>query len=545
MKKLAGTIKVSSKFFLVQMAIVFVCTSAFTQGDEFETRVIREHINAISLYRDKLLRDRHRPTYHFVVPEGIAKPFDANGAIYWNGRYHLFYIFQNVKPRRGHRGDSWGHVSSYDLVHWRFHPTALKPSGSEVAIYSGNAFVNKDGVPTIIYQGLGAGNCIATSTDENLDNWTKSPANPVVPYPEVAHDHDDATYRVILDKLPDYGKYDVWDPHAWLQGDTYYAIFGDNQIWPCKEATLWKSKDLQSWKFLGDFFHHDLPGAGEDKHVDCPDFFKLGDKYMLLYLSRGCEYYLGEFKNEKFYPEHHRRMNWNNGPLSAPESMLDNKGRRIMWAWVLDPRTNWGRRDEKITEHGWSGTFTLPRVLSLGDGGVLHIEPAQELKTLRANHKQLKNLTVAADSELKIGATKGDCLELDLTIKPQNSTEFGIKVRCSPGGEEETLIAYDSKKKCIRINLAKSTMDKSILKWYEDDGYKQEAPFELEPGEPLRLHIFLDRSIMEVFVNGRQCVTERLYPTRDDSKGIILFSKGGGIKILAFNAWKMHPSNPW
>ncbi len=93
--------------------------------------------------------------------------------------------------------------------------------------------------------------------------------------------------------------------------------------------------------------------------------------------------------------------------------------------------------------------------------------------------------------------------------------------------------------------MAKSTMDKSILKWYEDDGYKQEAPFELEPGEPLRLHIFLDRSIMEVFVNGRQCVTERLYPTRDDSKGIVLFSKGGGIKIPVFNAWKMHPSNPW
>ncbi|MHC4645691.1 MAG: GH32 C-terminal domain-containing protein [Planctomycetota bacterium] len=63
------------------------------------------------------------------------------------------------------------------------------------------------------------------------------------------------------------------------------------------------------------------------------------------------------------------------------------------------------------------------------------------------------------------------------------------------------------------------SLDKHILKWYEDSGYRQEAPFELAPNELLKLHVFLDRSIMEVFVNGRQCITQRLYPTRDDSDG--------------------------
>ena len=46
-------------------------------------------------------------------------PFDPNGAIFWKGRYHLFYIFQDV------RGHNWGHVSSTDLFHWRHHPTGL------------------------------------------------------------------------------------------------------------------------------------------------------------------------------------------------------------------------------------------------------------------------------------------------------------------------------------------------------------------------------------------------------------------------------------
>jgi len=49
--------------------------------------LVREH-------REALLSDRWRPGYHFVVPEGVAMPFDPNGAIYWKGRYHLFYIFR-------------------------------------------------------------------------------------------------------------------------------------------------------------------------------------------------------------------------------------------------------------------------------------------------------------------------------------------------------------------------------------------------------------------------------------------------------------------
>ena len=103
----------------------------------------------LSHVRDKLLKDKHRPTYHFVMPEGIAEPFDPNGAIYWNGRYHLFYIFQ---PNKADIWDSyWGHVSSADLIHWRYHPTALAPNPGDPdeGIFSGNAFVNKKGLGAI------------------------------------------------------------------------------------------------------------------------------------------------------------------------------------------------------------------------------------------------------------------------------------------------------------------------------------------------------------------------------------------------------------
>lgn len=516
------------------IACLVLLAAGYMLGNMQKNNTIKKDVLDLSHVRDKILKDKHRPTYHFVMPEGIAEPFDPNGAIYWNGRYHLFYIFQ---PKTADIYDSyWGHVSSTDLIHWRYHPTALAPNPGdpEKGIFSGNAFVNKDGQATILYHGVGAGNCIAISSDVNLENWQKLPSNPIVHSPKEGD--------------PDYGKYSSWDPHGWLDGDNYYAIFGG------KKATLFTSTNLKDWDFLGDFLDHDMPSVEPFEDFSCPDFFKLGDKYMLLGISHsiGARYYLGEFKDNKFYPEYHERMNWGGGSCFAPESMIDPKGRRIMWAWAIDSRFKWDNHQEIIQNVGWSGTMTLPRVLSLGEDGTLRIEPVEELQTLRSNHQVLKNITVAANSESKVPDFQGDCFELNMAIDPGKANKFGIKIRCSPNGEEETIILYDTNKKSVIIDVEKSSLDKNIT--YEnyifrDEGKhritQQEAPFDINPGEKVYFHIFSDRSIIEVFVNGRICLTQRIYPTRDDSQEIILFAKGDNIQIPILNAWQMQPANPW
>jgi hypothetical protein len=128
----------------------------------------------VRAHREQLLNDRWRPGYHFVAPEGVAMPFDPNGAIFWQGRYHLFYIFQD--KRLGKKSDHWGHVSSTDLCHWRHHPTGLVEG-----MYSGNCFLNENGVPTICYHQVGQGNALAVALDDNLDDWEKLAANPITP----------------------------------------------------------------------------------------------------------------------------------------------------------------------------------------------------------------------------------------------------------------------------------------------------------------------------------------------------------------------------
>ena len=465
--------------------------------------------------RAKFLADPYRPGYHFVVPEGLARPFDPNGCIYWKGKYHLMYIFQD--PSLPHRGHCWGHVSSVDLVHWTHHPTALAPNPGDPdqGIFSGNAFVSKQGEATILYHGVGVGNCIATSSEDNLINWTKLPSNPIIPSPKEGD--------------PEFGKYRSWDPHGWLEDDTYYGLFGG------KRPSIFRATDLDKWEYVGDLLAHAYPGVDINEDVSCPDLFKMGDKYVLVCISHrlGCRYYVGDWKDEQFYPEFHEQMSWVDNAFFAPESLLDDRGRRIMWAWIFD-----GRSGETAAASGWSGTMSLPRVLWLGEDNTMRMRTPEELDVLRYNLKNMENLTVEADSELPLKDIGGNSLELGIEMIPNGAEQFGVKVCCSPDGEEQTVVFYDAAEKKLKINTTKSSLG-------EGPKSVEGGPFELKPDESLKLRVFVDKSVVEVFANDRQAVMRRVYPTRNDSQGVVLFSRGGTTEVESIKTWDMAPSNPW
>jgi len=455
--------------------------------------------------RETLLSDPYRPGYHFVVPEGRCMPFDPNGAIFWKGRYHLFYIFQD---KRGH---NWGHVSSTDLFHWRHHPTGLV-SG----MFSGNCFINKDGRPTMCYHQVGQGNAMAVAVDDELNEWKKLESNPITPETKPGDPH--------------HGKYRSWDPFGWLEGDTYYAIFGGQR------PAIAKSDSLAGpWKYVGDLLANTVEGVSINEDVSCADFFKIGNKHMLLCISHrlGARYYLGEWKNEQFHPTFHEKMSWVDNSFFAPESLLDDRGRRIMWAWIFDSPGFKTRMD-----YGWSGTMSLPRVLSLGTDGTLRMNPPEEIEKLRYNGKRRANLTVKADAELAVEGIGGNSIELALEISPTGAKQFGVKVCCSPDGKEQTLVYYDAVEKRLKVD----TTDSSLT---EGPKSVEAGPLQLGADEPLRLRVFVDKSVVEAFANGRQAVMRRIYPSREDSVGVTLFSNAGPASVATLEAWDMMPSNPY
>jgi sucrose-6-phosphate hydrolase SacC (GH32 family) len=316
---------------------------------------------------------------------------------------------------------------------------------------------------------------------------------------------------------------------------------------------------MVSWEYVRAFYEPNPAWTelGEDCAV--PTFFPLGRKHMLLFVSHkyGCQYYLGRHPREQFIPEQHGRMNWAGGQLIAPMSMIDAKGRRLMFGWVCE-----ARRDASARAAGWAGVMTLPRVLTMRKDGSLGIEPVEELQALRRGHRALEGLPVAEETPLS--GFEGDCLELELTVQRGSAQEFGVKVRFSPDGEEQTTIVYSWAKGTLRIDTTRSSLSPEVVQpwpcpWgvmYDNpletrvlpfhnapveirDVRVQEAPLPLRAGERLKLRVFLDRSVLEVYANGRQCLTQRIYPIQRDSLGVRLLASGGEARVERVEAWEM------
>ena len=297
-----------------------------------------------------------------------------------------------------------------------------------------------------------------------------------------------------------------------------------------------KSKGLEGeWTYVGDLLANTVGDVSINEDVSCADFFKLGDKRMLLCISHrlGCRYYLGDWKDEQFHPTFHENMSWVDNSFFAPESLLDDKGRRIMWAWIFDSPGFATRMD-----YGWSGTMSLPRVLSLGDDGMLRMNPPEEIERLRYNGRKKADISVDADSEVAVDGIGGNCIELSLEMIAKEAKQFGVKVCCSPDGEEQTLVFYDATEKKLKV-------DTNISSLVEGPKTIEAGPFELKADESLKLRVFVDKSVGEVFANGRQAVMRRIYPSREDSLGVTLFSNGGPATVTTLEAWDMMPSNPY
>ena len=166
-------------------------------------------------------------TYHLAHPgPGNAHPGDPNCVFDYKGRYHLHYIYRN------RTGFVFAHVSSDDLVYWKWHPTVLAPPATGHGMFSGTGFYTKDGKPAIIYHGQGSGrNWIQYPLDDQFNSW--SDPEPVLP-------------KTADGKVP---RMRHWDPDCWLNGETYYALSGG------KNPQLMKSPDLKTWTCLGEPAH--------------------------------------------------------------------------------------------------------------------------------------------------------------------------------------------------------------------------------------------------------------------------------------------------
>lgn len=479
--------------------------------------------------------DPDRPTYHFLPTEGLCH--DPCGAIFWQGRYHLFFLHGSwAGSGPSYRSDgyeykAWAHISSADLVHWEQHPNAIERG------QTGELFLF-DGTPTIIYPDpdrKGA-SCIATSHDGDLMHWRQHVGNPVL--------------RNLEQESLEYAKYLVVnrpDVTAWQEGEWCYALTGAIDVENGGDTQyILRSRDLVAWEFMHQFYRSQRRWTGADEDCSCPQFFRLGSKWMLLCFShphpRRARYYLGRYENQRFYPEAHDRINWPGGNVHAPRTIRDGSGRRILFA-----NLNEGRSQIACEAAGWKGAMSLPVVISLAaDGQAIRYEPAPELQALRQDLVEVKEIGIGPDTERPLPEVRGDCMELALEFESQGPAAFGLKVRCAPDGSEGTTISLSFEQQTVQIDYRKASLRHDLV--YSPDlpygetqqGPRvQEAPFDFKQGERVKLRVFLDRSVLELFAGDRRYMAQRIFPSRPDSLDVRLFSRGGPTRVRRLRAWQM------
>jgi beta-fructofuranosidase len=481
----------------------------------------------------RMIADPLRPQFHFLPPANWMN--DPNGPIYWKGYYHLFYQYN---PNGAYWGDMhWGHARSKDMLHWKHLPVALAPTPAgpdKDGCFSGSAFIN-NGTPTLVYTGVNPEvQCLATSDDRLID-WKKSDKNPVIASP------------------PPGMKVNAFrDPSIWHESDLWLMSVGTGFQGQGGAVLIYSSQDLTKWDYRSILFagppfelpveppvqppsepndaaqaqppKYDSVAAGET--WECPDFFPLGEKHCLLVSTQGrVHYFTGAYADQKFQSEASGLAD-GSSLYYAAKSFVDSQGRRILWGWIRE-----GRNDAAQRASGWAGVMSLPRVLSMDSQGTLCIEPLPELAMLRGKHHRIAAARLSG--YLPVSGFRADSLEIRLELDPGDAREVGITVRRSPDAAEETTITYDGASRNIVLDTGRSSLNSDANRSI----YK--SPLELRSGELLRLTVFVDASVVEIFANGRACLTGRIYPTRHDSQEIGLFSNGGQAKLKSMDAFQI------
>lgn len=462
---------------------------------------------AYKKHYQKMSGSRHFPRYHCVPGNWI----NDTKLLFHNGEYHVFFQHNPNGPFWGTM--HWGHTVSKDLVHWEPLPIALAPTPNSVdqdGCFTGDVFAYNAEfhiLYTSVNNNKGFTQTQSHATSSDMITWKKSSDNP-------------------LDISKPEGFAECWrDPCLWQEDDSWYMALGGEK--PNEQGGvvfLYRSQDLKTWEYLGLLYESSAEKVKAlstkvqgSRFCECPDFFPLEGKHVILSTHAPHTYWqLGDYKNHRLEPQGFGIVD--GGGFCSAKTRVDDKGRRIAigflwshWGWFSTPTP------EQVAD-GFAGVLSLPRQLHVLSDNTLGIEPVEELNQLRGKHTRLESISFTPDEthRFMLESIRGDSLELIIEFEPSNAEVFGISIRCTSDFEETIDITYNAQTKKL-----------------------VDTPLELKANEGLKLRIYIDRSIIETFANGRVCQTITTYPKRTDALLVAMYVQKGEVKVKSIDAWEM------
>lgn len=453
---------------------------------------------------------RKRPAFHVTAPVGWIN--DPNGFSTYQNKVHLFYQYHPYSTNWGPM--HWGHVVSSDMIKWEERPVALAPDQAydHAGVFSGSALETPEG-HVLIYTSVeekedDTGNKTAYQTQSlaigDGENYHKVPENPVI----------------LGNQLPEgFNQSDFRDPKVWFEDGKYWLVAGNLSKEKHGQIVLFSSDDLRHWQY------ENVLAGDEDgvigKMWECPDFFKLDGKHVLItspqnmsatayefHNGHNAVYFVGDYDEETHTFDKGCPHALDYGlDFYAPQTTQLPDGRRILVAWMK----SW---DSLAIPDGqeWQGMMTLPRELSLENGQLVQ-RPIHELSDYHTNTLEFSG--VISKSFEMIKGVSGR--QIDMTLRLSGTAYISFTIDLAVGVNHYTRFTYNRSLNTIGVDRTYSGLQADL---------NCQRKMTVSSADSIELRFILDSYSIELFVNDGEKVMSTEIQTPLDSQKIRFFSDG-------------------
>lgn len=480
----------------------------------------------------------YRPRYHAMPAANWTN--ECHGLVYYNNKYHLFSQKNGNGPYMSRL--HWGHYSSPDLCHWKEEKIAIDPIKSYdiKGCWSGAVFTDSvltNGLPRIIYTSVDnakASISEADPLDDDLLDWAKNPANPIIAGTPAGYQAD---FR---------------DPYFFRDGDNAYIIVGTKKN-NVGANTLHKYVN-GAWQYVGTFMQGtDAGSCGTFNEMT--NVTQMPDGRWLVTATpldgnNGVRtiYWTGSINPDgTFAPDAHSAQ-----PRTFEMEGTSRRGYGLLSPTIYrqgDRVLALGIVPDKLPTYynvgtlGYAHTMSFPREISLDENGNLLQKPYSGLADLRTSeHFSATDTTINGI----------------VSLSPISGRQWEVKLRAVVGTNNFRLEFLKQGTKSARLtydpNQGTVTLTMSSLSRLSNDGgsfngtYTMTLPEKPVAGDTLQLDIFFDNSIVEVFVNDKWASSIRVFCQTYDADGLDLNAIGGDVRFASIDAWglgEITHYHPW
>lgn len=449
--------------------------------------------------------DNNRPIYHPIPDYGWAN--ESYGLIFLDGTYHMFYQKNDVFL--GIAQQNWGHFTSNDLVNWKEEDAVLWPTRGwdQAGIWSGDAIILEDGRRAVVYTGVdGARAAIGSAfSSDNYQTLDKNPGNPLI---AAAPAEVDLDFR---------------DPYVIFKDGQYHMIIGSGIAGVGGNVVYYTSEDFAVWTYQGILFQGAV-NRGHGTFWEMPVLHEFPDGRFILLVQKTPDnvspavtfYWTGSFQNGEFTPEFEtpKKLEVVNGFLS-PAVSIDADGRTVAIGIIPDEVS-----PEFQQQQGYANLFSVPQVWALDVDGTILISAHPNLTNYRGEQISFGTINLVPGTENYLDFN-GRHFEMQASINTGNANKFGFILGKSETSGENYKVYYDFNSQEWVIDASESSTSGLVRRDV------RRGSFNLNQGATIDVRVFVDGSVLEVFIDGKSHFTGRFFPESANANGVDLFVEGG------------------